>query len=228
MISKKSKKGLRVTMFFDVARHIMKKIVIFITALLLLSVVSIGIFASEGASVPEDNSDFVEKAVNEASPLSEKVKDAVAPYISDIFCILTFISTVAVAVVYKKGLLPSVSNAIGSMNASAGNLAGKLSAFAESTDGKISELYSKLEPVLAGFSGITEALAFIADENAKIEGELAIAKDESERTKMLIMLQNDLLYTVFMGSGIPQYQKDAIAESYLKIKGMLSSEKSGE
>ena len=53
----------------------------------------------------------------------------------------------------------------------------------------------------------------------------ALAYDKSERDKMKLILESEveLLYDIFMSSGLPEYQKDTVAKR-LKAIGAIITE----
>lgn len=123
----------------------------------------------------------------------------------DIFAALAFIGTLAVSIVCKKGLIPTISRATVGIRDTL-----------ERGRVQNSDEYAKLQSSLEGLEGaIKTSAAEQKDMQACVEklkkSVDSLTTDELEREKLKLILtsQVDMLYEIFMASAIPQYQKDA-------------------
>ncbi len=196
----------------------MKKILIsLIIALTLLFSLGVSVYAEEiDNAVAEAES--TEAAPTEEDTVSGQLSSLLSDNITEIFSVLTLVSSLFVAFLYKKGLLPSVSKSLGLINESTGAVLKRVCEYSESTDTAISELARSAAPVLEAISSFTEMAERIFADSERLAEDLSQVGSDTERLQKIISMQNEMLYTVFMSASIPQYQKDALGEVYSKIK----------
>ena len=94
----------------------MKRTLLLTVIILTLFVCSFGFetFAAEAPDLTDNvniSSQSIENGDKDA-PLSELMLDYVRSYTSEIFCSLTFLGSLITAFLYKKGLLPTLSEGI--------------------------------------------------------------------------------------------------------------------
>ena len=149
----------------------------------------------------------------------ERLYSAVADYISEILCVLAFLGSFLIAVLYKKGLLPLIKGALGAINSAVGRIKDATERCEITESEKSAKITESLERAYSLIEGQTRML----DE---VEKRLdALAYDKSERDKMKLILESEveLLYDIFMSSGLPEYQKDTVAKR-LKAIGAIITE----
>lgn len=145
----------------------------------------------------------------------EQLYIAAGEHLSEIMCALTLAGSLILTLLYKKGLMPFLTRAIDAIGAALGGVKDtaersgvELGAFGEtlkSTEQAISRLSEHI-------SGIERELALIKeDENGR------------ERFKVVMGAQVELLYEIFMGSALPQYQKDRVGESIAEMRAALGA-----
>lgn len=151
----------------------------------------------------------------------EKLYTAVTDYISEILCVLAFGGSFLIAVLYKKGLLPLLKGALGAINTAVGRIKevteSRVAADAEKT-AEITEALCKAQALIEAQSDTLEALEKRLD---------SLSTDKSEREKLRLILESEveLLYDIFMSSGLPEYQKDAVAKRLKAISSFVKEDK---
>lgn len=119
-------------------------------------------------------------------------------YLGDVFSALAFAVGLAVALIYKKGLVPGIAR-VGA-------------AIKESVDTAV-EAGEKLKEDTANadlkLDGLTSRLNSLCSELDTMKGQLDLAGALEERAKIqnVLLMEIDLLYTVFTSSSLPEYMK---------------------
>lgn len=151
----------------------------------------------------------------------EKLYTAVTDYISEILCVLAFGGSFLIAVLYKKGLLPLLKGALAAINTAVGRIKEVTESSAAADTEKtaeITEALCKAEALIEAQSDTLEALEKRLD---------SLSTDKSEREKLRLILESEveLLYNIFMSSGLPEYQKDAVAKRLKAISSFVKEDK---
>ena len=202
---------------------------VFALALLVGIALSFGALAAsetDDATAKEDAEELILKEADENGAdveinFFEKLYTAVTDYISEILCVLAFGGSLLIAVLYKKGLLPLLKGALGAINTAVGRIKevteSSAAADAEKTV-EITEALSKAEALIEAQSNTLEALEKRLD---------SLSTDKSEREKLRLILESEveLLYDIFMSSGLPEYQKDAVAKRLKAISSFVKEDK---
>ena len=206
----------------------MKKIIAILLTLILVMSLSVSVSAEGQDSGVGDNSLGIEE--NEASrgesgteyELSENpftsLFAAVTEYLPEILGALTFIGSLVLAFLYKKGLLPVVKAALSTLTGIVGEIKekaeqGELTAKAEGE--ALAARLTRAEDALRALDGSFSELSGILKE---AEGR---AFDRAALSAVMTT-QIDLLYDIFMSSSIPQFQKELVGESVAKMREALS------
>lgn len=183
------------------------------------------------ADEAENNGTPTDEGAAEAPPVEEKAEaesdganpfaalwDTVKGYATEIFCSLTFIGSIILAYAYKKGLIPLLQ---GGISAISGTVS-KIKESAERTEGKSDEfsrvMVDRLADTEVCLDGITEVLGQL---KSRLD---SLTDDSCEMKKMKVVMgaQVDMLYSIFMTSSLPQYQKDEVGEKIKEMKEALS------
>ena len=186
----------------------------FISLLILTAVctaVSIPALASEGEAVREGN------VFESAFTLVEENAD-------ELFSLLAFLGTLVIALLYKRGLTPTLSRGINRISASVSDIK---KTFCESSEitgtltDRISERLGRLESSLDSFS-----LEIIRLE--ELLGSQAEYRTDRESMKRILTWQIDMLSEIFMTSSLPQYQKDAVGERVRAMREALAKDEASK
>ena len=208
-----------------------KNKIILITAVILsmLTLLSLTAFA-------DDSSDRVEPVVDETVIGEEAIEGPEAPradegeenVFDDIYATLTenadkilaalaFVGTMTVSFAYKKGLIPLLGNAISSLKCSVDSIKENGTALVKSTDDRFLSLCENMESVRE----CNDATARSIDEiNVRLDGMENVTKNY-EKIKFVLESQIDMLYTIFISSSLPQYQKEEVGAKINQMKEEL-------
>ena len=148
----------------------------------------------------------------------------ISEYATEIFCALTFIASLFLSYAYKKGLLPTVSGAIGSLSAAVTKIKDSTELESERSDA-MSKSFSLF------LTKTEEALKKSEDKLESINSRLNLldkSADAGACFKTVLEGQVELLYDVFMSSSLPQYKKDEIGERVAKMKEALKENGNGQ
>lgn len=142
----------------------------------------------------------------------EEIYQALEQNADKLFSILAFIGTLIVGIGYKSGLLPLLRDAIGKLKGAIDGVRADGEVTKAKTDEglyKITSALERLEEDVAGIKGVYESY-----------GEV---KAERETIRLVLLGQIDMLYSIFMTSALPQYQKDEIGEKISQMKEELKN-----
>lgn len=141
-----------------------------------------------------------------------------------IFSALAFIGTLIVGAMYKSGLLPLLSDALGKLKGTLDGIKSENERYESIASAKISDIGTSIK-------GIEESIEKTNGEIARIEGELSTyeaALKERESMKIILSSQIDMLYSIFMSSGLPQFEKEEIGNKISKMREELNSYEKSE
>ena len=181
--------------------------------------------ASEIINVPANNGTTEDLAAQKSEDAEinffEKLYDAVRDYISEILCVLAFGGSFLIAVLYKKGLLPLLKSALSAINAAVG----KIKEATEKGANADAEKTAKITQALDKAYGLIEAQSDTLEALEKRLDSLSTDKSEREKLRLILECEVELLYDIFMSSGLPEYQKDAVAKRLKAIESLVKEEK---
>lgn len=195
----------------------------------LIAVVLVAVFvlstgvcalASEADSTAETDTvaDNAEVTLREDTNLFSRVYRELTEYAAEILAALTLAGSVALAVAYKKGLLPlleksllTIGNAITKIKENTKQSADKSSEMSDAIDKKLTEASDALEKL----SRSVVELKCAMEEGSRNDENDRLA---AEQLRVVMDAQIEMLYDVFMFSALPQYQKDTVGERIAKMK----------
>ena len=164
---------------------------------------------------PDRDSDGTknESGANEIT-VFENIYNTAMAHASEILSALAFVASMIIAIGYKKGLVPLLRHA-----------ANRISESVDKTREDTEEELKKREEILKEKES-TEAL--LKSSLEELSGRVSTLCDNlsakeklencTEKLRIVILSQIDLLYDVFMSSALPQYQKELIGERVVKMK----------
>lgn len=143
--------------------------------------------------------------------------EGVMDNISEIFSLFSFIGTLVIAFIYKKGLLPLFSKTVTGLKDGIGAIKEESESALSAGGQKIDLVRDKLSEIENTFSLFSESVTSL---ESKLAAEEALA---SERKKLEIIMgsQIDLLYDIFMSSSLPEYKKEAVGAKFLQMREEL-------
>ena len=171
------------------------------------------------ASAEELESEVTEDA--EDVNIFGKIYSELSGYAGEILCAMTFVGSLALAIAYKRGLLPivrgsllTIGNAVSKMKDSVSENAEKGEVLGKSIEGGLESAKAVLDSLAVKIGDLESTLA------KQLTSENEAAK-EKEALKLVLISQIDMLRDIFMSASLPQYQKDAIGERIAKMKEAL-------
>lgn len=154
---------------------------------------------------------------DETKNLFEELYSTAVDNSDKIFSILAFIGTLVVGVGYKSGFLPLLRDALSKLKSSidsANEESSKNNMSTKEELGLIEESLDRLEEMM---EDDRETLTELA-KRTRLYEELA---EQRESVNLIMRAQVDMLYSIFMSSSLPQYQKDEIGEKIREMKKEL-------
>lgn len=152
-----------------------------------------------------------------------EIYSCLASHAGEIFSTLSFIGTVAVALAYKRGLIPLLRDGLGAIGGAAGNI----STSAERAQAVTEEAIAGVRRALDGFSDTLRTIERAGEETSErlraLEGE---EYDKKALTKILLE-QINMLSDIFMSTSLPQFRKDEIAERAKEMRDLVAAVSGG-
>lgn len=153
----------------------------------------------------------------DSSPFSE-IYGLMLQNSDKIFSALAFISSVFLALTYRKGLIPTINTGLTAIKKSA-------DAFENSTAESIVKTEQSLDFLTDKFAlciSTLESMSKYIDELAVRLDCIEEEKKSASSLKNIMLSQIDMLYEIFMNSALPQYSKDAIGEKVSQMKKRIA------
>lgn len=206
----------------------MKNKRIFLTLLVSLTLAftlfSVTAFANEAAPIIEDA--IENETVYEARDASifDDIYGAVMENADKILSALAFCGTVIVGFAYKKGLLPLLGKAMTAISRSVEGIKEDGIKSAESAEKRLTDIDTSIKEIRESASATKTAISEIEDHLARYEN----AMTQYSSMKTVMAAQTDMLYSVFMSSALPQYQKEEIGERISEMKKELKLNENNE
>ena len=198
----------------------MKKIFIFIFCLITMFVfVCCPVFAASDEEILDTGS-YISAEQTESTNIFEQLYLTIYNNSDKLLSLLAFSGSLLLALLYKKGLLPILKNALSSLSSSVLKLKEQTSFYLEKTDSANMEITKRFESAQQLISTLAER---IDELDGKLESkEVSQKKDAVQRE--IMKAQVDMLYEIFMSSSLPQYQKDSVGEKISSMRKSLSED----
>lgn len=169
--------------------------------------------ADEQMEVADKSTDGLADTDSGGESVFTLLYQTVMNYSAEIFCALACGCSLLLAFVYKKGLLPLISAALG-------NLGGAVGKLREETEKSLNGSEGVVKEVGEALIRAEECTKLLSDRMTALDSKLLELEKNGSSAKLtecIMRSQIDMLYELFMASGIPQFQKEAVAE---KVKAM--------
>lgn len=182
--------------------------------------------ADENASGDVPVSDEKEGGSSENPTFSDRIVRFFGDNCAEMLSALTLVSSLAIALLFKKGLLPALSSALKGL---AGGLSqgvdemGKMGEkLSQNTDTAMNRFTAAVTPTLAAMEKIASRADAMAQRTEDLEKALSQADGSRARMETVLRAQSELFYRFFMSANLPQYQKDALGDAYEKMNRLLT------
>ena len=171
-------------------------------------------------------SDEKEGGSSENPTFSDRIVRFFGDNCAEMLSALTLVSSLAIALLFKKGLLPALSSALKGL---AGGLSqgvdemGKMGEkLSQNTDTAMNRFTAAVTPTLAAMEQIAARADAMAQHTEDLEKALSQADGSRARMETVLRAQSELFYRFFMSANLPQYQKDALGDAYEKMNRLLT------
>ena len=197
----------------------MKKFLLLIISLIsvITLTLSLSVTALAEDSVESEASDtaYTESAEENAAsnPFSE-IYGLMLQNSDKIFSALAFISSVILALTYRKGLIPTINTGLSAIKKSADAFKNSTAESIVKTEQSLDFLTDKFASCISALESISKYIDELAVRLDSIEDE----KKSASSLKTVMLSQIDMLYEIFMNSALPQYSKDALGEKVSQMK----------
>ncbi len=207
----------------------MKKLLVVLITVMLF--ISCGVVAS--ATEADTNTDATEKTdnvyenevpVEDSSNPFAQCYEYISEHADDLFSALAFAGSLVLAFIYKKGLMPQLSSALGNIRASVKSISDTAEKTLAGSECAIADVKSSMELVGTGLDTLCSAVADLDKRLSASEEQM----NETKAMKTIMSAQVDMLYSIFMSSSLPQYSKDAVGERISEMKAALAEPVSGD
>lgn len=195
-----------------------KKFILFILLISLFLLLPFSAFAETNEEAPLSTGENMsqEETVEQKETVSQIVASFIEGNVDEILGILTFVSSLLIAFLYKTGLLPLLRNGISAIS----DTAGKTGKMAEEFTLKASEA---LDSIRESTAPAASALQKTEEYLGTIEKALADAKLTQEETKDILAAETTLFYELLCSVNLPEEQKDSMRNSYYRLREKLEN-----
>ena len=174
-------------------------------------------------SAPDTDGSEGSNEASESDNLGEIILSAISDHSGEILSLLAFVGSIILAIAYKLGLTPLVRGALSSML----NSLGVLKESVAKSDEKCSGAVAVLEERIGATEDIVKRLdEAIASSTEAIKAEEANSGERADM-RLIMQMQINMLYDIFMTSALPQYEKDAVGERISAMNKILSDRRKG-
>lgn len=165
-----------------------------------------------GGEMPLGNEQNSEESGDYEENIFEEIYTTIELNADKIFSILAFVGTLIVSVGYKSGLLPLLRDALSKLKGAIDGVKAEGEQSKAHTDERLGEISSAVE-------SISEELREMRWQYESYDEILR----ERKSIRLILQGQIDMLYSIFMTSALPQYQKDEIGERIGQMREELKS-----
>ena len=169
---------------------------------------------ADGTEDEGDNEMTKEGEENAFSLFFEGVKT----YATEILSALTLIASLVLAYAYKSGLTPVITNALTNLGKLLAGMRESASETVKVSKEITAAIGERLEAAEATVAKLTESIEAVT-ENLRHEEESA---GERKKLSAVLEAQIDMMYSLFISSALPEYQKVAVAEKIEKMKEAIA------
>ena len=198
-----------------------KLLTVLLTVLALISLFAFTTLAenTDAASDSELGESTEANTTEEVYNPAEEIYLAVTENADKILSLLALIGSLLVAFAYKRGLLPLLRGGLSALNEVVGSIKSKTDEGGESVK-RLEELIEmRLSAAEEVLSSIGERLESTLTEVRRAEERAP----DGEELRRLISEEVELLYSIFMSSSLPAYQKDEVERRILAIREELEA-----
>lgn len=206
----------------------MKQLFTLLCIILVFCCLSVPALAAESdiESAPVDESvsedaDKADAAIADDIESDENVFEVIyreaISHSAEIFGLLSFIGTLIVAFLYKRGIMPLIKGGVGAVADTVCAIRERAESDSIKNDGRSSEILGSLKCA-------EDALSVLSDKLSSLEADLSSIESIERSEKSLrdvLSVQIDMLEDIFLSSSLPEYKKAAVGERVVAMKKEL-------
>ena len=175
-------------------------------------------------SVPvQDDPPVQDGADAPAGGISEAVQTLFRDRLPELFSGLSILCSLGLALLYRRGLLPTLSGALRSIGDASGKAAQQAEEGAERVKGGLARMEEILSPLPQALRDLSAGLAAESHRLDALGASLSAQKDDLARFARILEGQTEVLYGILQAAALPQYQKEAVSESYAGIRRAIAA-----
>lgn len=187
---------------------------------LIFIVISIVATFTLMANAEEVTEDVAEEVIQPT--VSEIVVTWVKTNADKLFTGATFVASLIVAYMYKKGLLPALSIFFSKLSGTLGDGVSSIQtvteALAASTDERLKGFADTIAPAMVKASQAAEIAVKVSETVSNLQIQLEESQTDREVLKTVLEMQSKMFYEFFMAVNLPQYQKDKLGQTYAEMQ----------
>ena len=180
------------------------------------------------ATAPDATAPETESALQGTDASATPFTDALASFFTEsggtLLSALTLLSSLLVALLYKRGLLPLVRSALSGIADTAEKAATATKQFTGSAEEALAAMEEKNAPLLDMAKQSAEAVAAVESALAELSARLSAAEKDRRKTAEVLLTETTLFYEMLHAVNLPETQKESMSESYYRLKRMLETE----
>ncbi len=159
------------------------------------------------------------------TPFSDAFAAFFGDYLSEIFCVLTFIGSMLCAFLYKTGLMPLVRSGITSLGDRVKKNGDDTATFIEGAGSTLKAIEESLAPTAEALEAAQRLTAECETRYAALLELLAHEAEDHKKTREILLTETELFYQMLQSVALPQAQKESMTESYYLLKRRLEEGK---
>ena len=183
---------------------------------------------TETVDIPTESGDEISQSEANTNDSGKNIFDQIYKGAEEnadkIFAILAFIGTLVVGIGYKSGLIPMLRDALSRLKGSIDGVKADSRQALTKTETGLKELRLSIDELDEAVGQNSLQLSKIALDMEELEK----LKKERDAMRIILLSQVDMLYSIFMTSALPQYQKDEIGEYIAEMREELRSYDEGK
>ncbi len=141
-----------------------------------------------------------------------------------LFSLFSFVCSLVLAFVYKKGLVPILSAALKSVSGTVNEIDAATKNGIDATQSALARLESDVNATGEWAKSTAASIDSFTDMLEKIDKKAA----ENEKIRLATAMQLDMLKAIFLSSSLPEYQKEEIVKKSAAIEKILEEEVENE
>ncbi len=137
-----------------------------------------------------------------------------------LFSLFSFICSLVLAFVYKKGLVPMLGGALKGVSGKVNEIDAATRLGIDNTKAAIDKLYGDINNLGELTKDTKDTVKNFEDTLVKIDK----WSEQNEKTRLALLMQSEMLKAIFLSSSLPEYQKDEISKKSLEIEKILKDD----